>query len=140
MLAVAVPADAESRTFNDRTGEVSSGVDIRSLNVNMTTKQLIVTSHHRALADNQQYSYYIDARIGRSGPEYLLSGIVGGHYQLFHAGNTVEGGPGPPARPTTFPTASARGSRGSGEVTSRRHPRSTPAKAHPPTHPRRSNS
>jgi len=90
-LAVAAPADAESRTFNDRTGEISSGVDIRSLNVNMTAKQLILTSHHRALGDNQQYSYYIDTRIGRSGPEYLLSGILGGDYQLFHAGNTVEG-------------------------------------------------
>lgn len=93
-LFVATPAHAETRTVPDRVGDVRHGMDIRGMRIHNGPRRLVVVLRHREISERAGAwaGIYIDVTPRTPGPDYLLSGGAGTHWDLLWTSGWRAGG------------------------------------------------
>lgn len=74
-----IPAQADTVTVADRTGEVAAGTDILRARVTNGPRRVVVTTRHRELRRTAfgGLGIFLDTRPGRPGPEYVFFAGIG---------------------------------------------------------------
>jgi Family of unknown function (DUF6636) len=78
-------AQAATRVFHDRAGDVGSGIDLTRVRVE-NGNRLILTAQHRDLSRGsfQSVAYYLDTDAGRRGPDFMVAGgFPGSDWNVF---------------------------------------------------------
>ncbi len=93
-IVTSAPAEAATRSFADRAGDVRHGMDIREVTV-ANNKRLVVTVQHRKVTEGAgaRSGLFIDVTPGhRASPDYYLAGRIDGHDQLYWTDGWKVGG------------------------------------------------